>query len=39
VCAPHFASITLADGVNIKELANYLGHGNPGLHPHVAVIP
>jgi hypothetical protein len=25
----YFASITLADGVNIKELAEYLGHRNP----------
>ena len=23
--------ITLADGVNIKELAEYLGHGDPGF--------
>jgi integrase len=39
----YYASITLADGVNIKELAEYLGHGDPGftlrnLHPHAAVI-
>jgi hypothetical protein len=27
----HYASITLADGVNIKELAKYLGHGDPGF--------
>ncbi|TDO55568.1 integrase-like protein [Kribbella sp. VKM Ac-2571] len=27
----YFASITLADGVNIKELAEYLGHSNPGF--------
>ncbi|GAA0585699.1 tyrosine-type recombinase/integrase [Kribbella sandramycini] len=27
----YFASITLADGVNIKELAEYLGHGDPGF--------
>jgi len=26
----YYASITLADGVNIKELAEYLGHGDPG---------
>ncbi|WBQ01888.1 tyrosine-type recombinase/integrase [Kribbella sp. CA-293567] len=25
----YYASITLADGVNIKELAEYLGHGDP----------
>lgn len=25
----YFASITLADGVNIKELAEYLGHADP----------
>ena len=27
----YYASITLADGVNIKELAEYLGHGDPGF--------
>jgi integrase len=27
----YYASITLADGVNIKELAEYLGHSNPGF--------
>lgn len=27
----YYASITLADGVNIKELAQYLGHGDPGF--------
>ena len=27
----YYASITLADGVNIKELAQYLGHGDRGL--------
>jgi site-specific recombinase XerD len=27
----YYASITLADGINIKELAKYLGHGDPGL--------
>ena len=27
----HFASITLADGVNIKELSEYLGHYDPGF--------
>jgi integrase len=27
----YYASVTLADGVNIKELAEYLGHGDPGF--------
>jgi hypothetical protein len=27
----YYASITLADGVNIKELAEYLGHEDPGF--------
>ncbi|WP_134103378.1 tyrosine-type recombinase/integrase [Kribbella pratensis] len=27
----YFASITLADGVNIKELSEYLGHYDPGF--------
>ncbi|ONI78525.1 hypothetical protein BWI15_01245 [Kribbella sp. ALI-6-A] len=27
----HYASVSLADGVNIKELAEYLGHGDPGF--------
>ncbi|MDX3002044.1 site-specific integrase [Kribbella solani] len=27
----YFASITLADGVNIKELSEYLGHHDPGF--------
>jgi integrase len=27
----YFASITLADGVNIKELSEYLGHQDPGF--------
>ncbi|GAA1571258.1 hypothetical protein GCM10009789_26040 [Kribbella sancticallisti] len=27
----YYASITLADGVNIKELAEHLGHGHPGF--------
>lgn len=27
----YYASLTLADGVNIKELAEYLGHGDPGF--------
>ncbi|WP_405064678.1 tyrosine-type recombinase/integrase [Kribbella sp. NBC_01505] len=27
----YFASITLADGVNIKELSEYLGHSDPGF--------
>jgi hypothetical protein len=27
----YYASVTLADGVNIKELAGYLGHGDPGF--------
>ncbi|TCC46329.1 hypothetical protein E0H73_43980 [Kribbella pittospori] len=27
----YFASITLADGVNIKELSKYLGHHDPGF--------
>ncbi|GAA2810069.1 tyrosine-type recombinase/integrase [Kribbella solani] len=27
----YYASITLADGVNIKELAEYLGHHDPGF--------
>jgi integrase len=27
----YYASISLADGVNIKELAEYLGHGDPGF--------
>jgi integrase len=27
----YYASITLADGVNVKELAEYLGHGDPGF--------
>jgi integrase len=27
----YYASITLADGVNVKELAQYLGHGDPGF--------
>lgn len=27
----YYASITLADGVIIKELAEYLGHGDPGF--------
>jgi len=26
-----YASVTLADGVNIKELAEYLGHHDPGF--------
>jgi integrase len=26
----YYASVTLADGVNIRELATYLGHGDPG---------
>jgi integrase len=26
-----YASITLADGVNVKELAEYLGHHDPGF--------
>lgn len=29
--APYFASVTLADGVNIKELSEYLGHHDPGF--------
>ena len=27
----HYASVTLAGGVNIRELADYLGHANPGF--------
>ncbi|MFF0341249.1 hypothetical protein [Kribbella sp. NPDC004875] len=27
----YYASITLADGVNIKELSECLGHGDPGF--------
>ncbi|HET6741027.1 MAG TPA: tyrosine-type recombinase/integrase [Kribbella sp.] len=27
----YYASVALADGVNIKELAEYLGHGDPGF--------
>nr|WP_281388880.1 tyrosine-type recombinase/integrase [Kribbella qitaiheensis] len=27
----YFANITLADGVNIKELSEYLGHYDPGF--------
>lgn len=27
----YFASITLADGVNVKELSEYLGHHDPGF--------
>jgi integrase len=27
----YYASVTLADGVNIKELAEYLGHADPGF--------
>ena len=27
----YYASVSLADGVNIKELAEYLGHGDPGF--------
>ncbi|MGW6197024.1 tyrosine-type recombinase/integrase [Kribbella sp. NPDC055110] len=27
----YYASITLADGVNIKELSEYLGHADPGF--------
>ncbi|MEU4603145.1 site-specific integrase [Kribbella sp. NPDC023972] len=27
----HYASVTLHDGVNIKELAEYLGHHDPGF--------
>jgi integrase len=27
----YYASVTLADGVNIKELAEYLGHHDPGF--------
>jgi site-specific recombinase XerD len=27
----YYASITVADGVDIKELAAYLGHGDPGF--------
>jgi hypothetical protein len=27
----YYVSITLADGVNIKGLAEYLGHGDPGF--------
>lgn len=27
----YYASITLADGVNSKEFAEYLGHGDPGF--------
>lgn len=27
----YFASITLADGVNVKELSEYLGHYDPGF--------
>ena len=27
----YFASITLADGVNIKEISEYLGHYDPGF--------
>ena len=27
----YYASVTLADGVNIKELAEYLGHKDPGF--------
>ena len=26
----YYASVTLADGVNIRELATHLGHGDPG---------
>ena len=28
----HYASVTLHDGVNIKELAEYLGHHDPRVH-------
>ncbi len=27
----HYASVTLQDGVNVKELAEYLGHHDPGF--------
>jgi integrase len=27
----YYASVTLADGVNIKELAEYLGHHDPAF--------
>ena len=27
----HYASVTLHDGVNIKDLAAYLGHHDPGF--------
>jgi integrase len=27
----YYASVTLADGVNIRELSEYLGHGDPGF--------
>ncbi|GAA1571230.1 hypothetical protein GCM10009789_26010 [Kribbella sancticallisti] len=27
----YYASVALADGVNIKELAEYLGHSDPGF--------
>jgi integrase len=27
----YYASVTLADGVNVKELAEYLGHHDPGF--------
>jgi integrase len=27
----HYASVTLHDGVNVKELAEYLGHHDPGF--------
>ena len=27
----HFASVLLSDGVDIRSLAEYLGHGDPGF--------
>ncbi|MEV0802070.1 hypothetical protein AB0I34_30525 [Kribbella sp. NPDC050281] len=37
----HFASITLADGVNIKEASEYPGHHDPGstLQMYTHVLP
>lgn len=37
----YYASVLLADGVSIRELAEYLGHGDPGftLRTYIHMLP